>query len=100
MGECLTCQIGVVVMGVTWSVKRALLQEALKQIRLDAQLTQSDLARRLGKPQSYVSKYEGGERRLDIIELEEVCLAVGEPLSAFVKGLEQSFATAELSERE
>lgn len=82
-------------MGISWNLKRALLQEALKQIRLDAQLTQADLARRLGKPQSYVSKYESGERRLDIIEVQEVCLAVGETLSSFSQALEASFATEE-----
>ncbi len=39
-------------------------------------LRQSDLAVRLGKPQSYVSKYETGERRLDVIEFLEVCDAL------------------------
>lgn len=78
-------------MGISWNLKRALLQEALKQIRLDAQLTQADLAKRLGKPQSYVSKYESGERRLDIIEIQEVCLAAGEPLLRFVDALEKKF---------
>lgn len=76
---------------MTWNEKRAVLQDALKQTRLDAQLTQSDLARRLGKPQSYVSKYESGERRLDIIELEEVCTATGESLSDFVRALERAY---------
>lgn len=79
-------------MGISWNLKRALLLEALKQMRLDAQLTQADLARRLGKPQSYVSKYESGERRLDIIELQEVCTAAGFSLSRFINDLEQSFA--------
>ncbi|GMO42593.1 MAG: helix-turn-helix transcriptional regulator [Treponemataceae bacterium] len=39
-------------------------------------LTQTEVAARLGKPQSYVSKYETGERRLDIIELIDVCKAI------------------------
>ena len=39
-------------------------------------LRQSDLAFRMGKPQSYVSKYETGERRLDVIEFLEVCDAL------------------------
>ena len=39
-------------------------------------LTQSDVAVRLGKHQSYVSKYESGERRLDVIEFIEVCRAL------------------------
>lgn len=67
-------------------------------MRLDAQLTQADLARRLNKPQSYISKYESGERRLDIIELEEVCIAVGNSLSAFSKSLEEAFMVEEKNE--
>lgn len=81
---------------MTWNEKRVILQDALKQTRLDAQLTQSDLARRLGKPQSYVSKYESGERRLDVIELEEVCVAIGESLGDFVKALERAYRVAQL----
>ncbi|MGH8865668.1 MAG: helix-turn-helix domain-containing protein [Burkholderiales bacterium] len=38
----------------------------------------------MGETQSYVSKYENGEQRLDLIELEAVCNAVGIPLTAFV----------------
>ena len=40
----------------------------LKQERRRAGLTQHEVARRLGGPQSFVAKYEGGERRLDLIE--------------------------------
>ncbi|MET0986417.1 MAG: helix-turn-helix transcriptional regulator [Steroidobacteraceae bacterium] len=36
--------------------------------REKAGLTQQQLAERLGKPQSFVAKYEGGERRIDVIE--------------------------------
>ena len=46
-------------------------------------LTQVDVAARLGRPQSYVSKYERGERRLDIIEFIDVANALGaDPPSA------------------
>jgi|TARA_R110001606_G_scaffold394467_1_gene565401 transcriptional regulator with XRE-family HTH domain len=85
---------------MTWNEKRVILQDTLKQTRLDAQLTQSDLARRLGKPQSYVSKYETGERRLDIIELEEVCIATGITLCGFVKTLELAYEVAHLADRD
>ena len=40
-------------------------------------LTQVDVAQRLGKPQSFVSKYERGERRLDVVEFIEVARALG-----------------------
>jgi len=44
-------------------------------------LTQAALASRLGKPQSYVAKYENGERRLDVLEFLDVAAAIGvEPL--------------------
>jgi len=61
----------------------------LRQIRLDAKLRQVDLAKRLGQPQSFVSKYESGERRLDILELRSLCKAVGTTLEQFVTELEQ-----------
>lgn len=53
-----------------------ILQKALVEARLSKCLTQTEVATRLGKPQSFVSKYESGERRLDVIELLEVCQAL------------------------
>ena len=49
----------------------------LVEARMKSALTQADLAKRLAKPQSYVSKYENGERRLDIVELLDVIAALG-----------------------
>ncbi|GBR12225.1 transcriptional regulator [Acetobacter oeni] len=40
-------------------------------------LTQTTLAERLGKPQSYVAKYETGERRIDVIEFLDITTAIG-----------------------
>ena len=65
-------------------------QKLLRQLRLGAGLTQSDLAERLGQQQSFVSKYESGERRLDLLEIRQICNAVGISLSEFVKRLEKS----------
>jgi transcriptional regulator with XRE-family HTH domain len=48
-----------------------------------------ELASRLGVPQSFVSKYESGERRLDVLELRLVCRAVGVSLQEFVRRLEK-----------
>lgn len=42
-----------------------------------AELTQVDLAKRLSRPQSFVSKFERGERRLDVIEFLDVAEAIG-----------------------
>jgi transcriptional regulator with XRE-family HTH domain len=51
--------------------------ELLRKQRKAAGLTQTILAERLGKPPSYVAKYEGGDRRLDILELIDVAAAIG-----------------------
>lgn len=45
----------------------------LKMAREGAKLTQAEVARRLKRPQSFVSKCESGERRIDIVELIEFC---------------------------
>ena len=61
----------------------------LKVAREGAGLTQAELAERLGMSQSQVSKCERGERRLDVIELREWCMALGVGLPAFIKTLER-----------
>jgi len=48
----------------------------LRELRLEAGLTQVQVAERLDEPQSFVSKYEAGERRLDVVELHQVATAV------------------------
>lgn len=53
------------------------LRELLVDARRDASLTQVELSLRLKRPQSFVSKYERGERRLDVIEFGEVARALG-----------------------
>ena len=50
--------------------------QALIQTRKNQGITQTILARKLKKPQSYVSKFESAERRLDIIETREILLAL------------------------
>ena len=49
----------------------------LKDLRRKAGVRQNDLAERLGAPQSFVSKYETGERRLDVEEVQAICKALG-----------------------
>ena len=53
------------------------LRERLVSARHAAGLTQQELARKLGRPQSFVAKYEGGERRVDLVELFEIAKVLG-----------------------
>lgn len=57
----------------------------LRRVREDERLRQTDLAERLGKPQSYVSKVEGLERRLDVIELYDWLVALDQEPSEFFR---------------
>ncbi|GAB3130778.1 hypothetical protein GCM10027289_16110 [Tsukamurella serpentis] len=59
----------------------------LRQLRVDAGLTQVQVAERLGEPQSFVSKYESGERRLDVIELKHVVEALGNTIGGVAETL-------------
>jgi len=60
----------------------AALRLLLVEVRERQKLTQVEIASRLKKPQSYVSKYERGERRLDLIEWIDVTRAIGvDPLT-------------------
>jgi transcriptional regulator with XRE-family HTH domain len=52
-------------------------RELLVEARKRAGITQYEIAARLGRPQSFVSKYERGERRLDVLEFREVADALG-----------------------
>ena len=61
-------------------------RELLMEARNNAELTQAELSGRLGRPQSFVSKYERGERRLDVIEFAQVAHALGiDPLRFLAK---------------
>lgn len=55
----------------------------LREAREEAGLSQAQAARRLGRGQSYVSKSESGERRVDVIELKAFAKLYGVPLSFF-----------------
>lgn len=59
------------------------------ELRKEAGLTQVELAQRLGRPQSYVSKYERGERRLDVVEFLAVAHALGTDAAGLVAELER-----------
>jgi transcriptional regulator with XRE-family HTH domain len=56
----------------------------LKQARVEAALTQVEVAQKLERPQSFVSKIESGERRVDIVELNELAKLYRRPLDFFL----------------
>ena len=67
-----------------YPVRYAAFLELLRQARIDADLTQEDVAHILGKSQSYVSRSEHGERRVDIVELQVFAQIYRKPLSFFL----------------
>ncbi len=63
--------------------------ECLREIRIKAGLTQVELGKRIGTDQTYVSKYETRERRLDFIEVRTICESLGITLAEFVEIFEK-----------
>lgn len=57
--------------------RQILLQSLLVEARKGKGLTQAELAEALSKPQSFVAKYENGERRIDVIEFVDITTALG-----------------------
>ena len=55
----------------------------LREARLQAKLTHMDVAKKLNEPQSFMSKIESGERRVDIVELRQLAKLYKKPLSFF-----------------
>lgn len=63
------------------------LRELLVAARKKAGLTQQDVADQLGRPQSFVAKFEGGERRLDVIEFLQVAAVLGADPARLIRAL-------------
>jgi len=59
--------------------------ERLKIARIEAGLAQQVVANKLGKPQSYISKIESGERRLDVAEIKKFAIIYKKDISFFIK---------------
>ncbi len=59
--------------------------EQLKIARLEADLKQEEVAEKLNKPQSYISKIERGDRRVDIAELDEIAKIYKKPIEFFIQ---------------
>ena len=64
--------------------------QALAAIRKRARVTQQDLAKRLDKPQSFISAYENGQRRIDLLEFMRISEALRvDPQKAFAEVLSE-----------
>jgi len=74
------------------SARYALFLELLRKTRERAGLTQIELAQKIGETQTFVSKCERGERRIDVIELRTFCKAFGMSLNQFALALERSIS--------
>ena len=72
-----------------YSTEQIELLKLLRETRKKAGLSQRELARQLGRSQSFISKYESGELQLDLIELSSVCRAMSISLSTFVREFER-----------
>ena len=65
--------------------KRIVMREMLISRRKELNLTQDEVASKLSKPQSFVSKYESGERKIDAVELIDLILCFGDKPSEFIE---------------
>ena len=90
---CILSNAGFTTLGAVtksaFSRKHAQLRRVLVEARRDAGLTQMALAKRLGRPQSFVSKFERGERRLDVAEFLDVARALGIDAGQTIADLER-----------
>ena len=78
----------------TYTQANDIFRELLKETRVAKSLTQADVATSLGVQQSYVSKYESGERRLDFVETAQVCEALGLSIEDFAASYSAKLAKA------
>jgi transcriptional regulator with XRE-family HTH domain len=65
-----------------------ILREKLRHMRLAAGLTQAQMSAQLRRPQAYISNIERGVRRIDVLELRDLCALAGRDWVRFVRELE------------
>ena len=74
------------------SARYAVFLKILREVRIRAGLSQAQLAQKIGETQTFVSKCERGERRIDVVELGAFCQAFGLTLKQFVSALERAIS--------
>lgn len=83
-----TCEISMA--NKLWDGKYQAFTAAMKTLRTDKDISQTELANRLGKPQSFVSKYESGERTLDFVETLAICEALEADVQEIIHSYKKS----------
>ena len=68
--------------------------QLLRQTRRSLGVSQEELAEKLGQTQSFISKCERGERRLDVIEVRYFCQALGIDFCEFMQALDQELGSS------
>lgn len=79
--------------------RQVLLQSLLVEARKAKGLTQAELAEALNKPQSFVAKYENGERRIDVVEFVDITAALGVSTADLLARIEPTASEARRSDR-
>ena len=74
-----------------------ILLRLLKQCRVDAGMTQVQFAEALGRPQSFASDIERGLRRLDLVQLRDICHVLSLDLLEFVKRFEDELSVSKVA---
>lgn len=85
------------VAAVAKSIHRAeydLVRDLLREKRVGSGLTQLDVSQRMRRSQSFVSDVERGVRRIDVLELRDLCELYGIQLTAFCREFERRAAAA------
>ena len=76
-------------MNSIYDLEYTVLISCLKDLRIQSKMTQQELSTYLGCSQAYISKYEQGQRRLDIVEVRNICIQLGSSLPKLVDEYEK-----------
>jgi transcriptional regulator with XRE-family HTH domain len=75
------------------------LRRVLRRTREAAGMTQAEVSLKLDRAQSFVSKIESGVRRLDVLELRDLCALLGKDLAEFLRDLDRELQSSGIGKR-